>query len=470
VPFNAWLKARYGTTEALKSAWGRVPAGQSIEAGNLQLPPTRYEQGPRLRDFEAFVVDIEQRTAARLSAVLRDMGYRGLISDYNNFATIQTGLTRASLDVVTMNTYQGFVPSFDPGASLEQKSAIADGAGYVREAAASRWLGKPFLLTEWDQLYWNRYRYEAGLMMPAYAALQGWDGICRHASGPIALRYGEPFPQKQTILPYITALDPVARAGETLAALLFRRGDVAEAKVEVPFAVTGPADLGDNLEAREPKDLTALALVGKIGLEAAHEIGDSVSVPQPRTATSFGDVLGRLEAAGLMPPDSGTALARGSYTSATGEIRLDQATLQMRVATPLTVGAAFASIHQPVALGPLTIRSSTGPALFAVSSLDGAPVTESRRLLVVFATDARGSGMRFADSGETVIADYGHLPVVIRHGEVAFSLAGRGAWRIAPVGLDGAVHAPIAHGTGAIQTTLSNASPEGPTTYFLIER
>jgi hypothetical protein len=78
--------------------------------------------------------------------------------------------------------------------------------------------------------------------------------------------------------------------------------------------------------------------------------------------------------------------------------------------------------------------------------------------------------MRFADSGETVIADYGHLPVVIRHGEVAFSLTGRGAWRIAPVGLDGAVHAPVAHGTGAIRTTLSNASPEGPTTYFLIER
>ena len=36
---------------------------------------------------------------------------------------------------------------------------------------------------------------------------------------------------------------PSRRAGETLAALLFRRGDVATSKLTIPFLVRGPEDL-----------------------------------------------------------------------------------------------------------------------------------------------------------------------------------------------------------------------------------
>ncbi|MDA4631039.1 hypothetical protein NZA98_07950, partial [Escherichia coli] len=96
-----------------------------------------------------------------------------------------------------MNTYQDWVGGYEPGSSLGQKSSIADGAAYMRMMAAARWLNRPFIVTEYDHLFWSHYRYEAGIVMPAYAALQNWDVLCRHGHGPIVLAYGEDFAHKR---------------------------------------------------------------------------------------------------------------------------------------------------------------------------------------------------------------------------------------------------------------------------------
>ena len=467
--FNQWLLSRYGSTTELGKAWGGVPNGQSLEDGMVALPDSRHDQGQRGRDVAAFFVSIERATAEKLSGALRQLGYRGIISDYNNWATVQTALSRQDLQAVTMNTYQGFVASYSPGARIEQKSSLTDAASYVREAAAARWLDRPFVVTEYDQLFWNKYRYEAGLVMPSYAALQGWDGICRHAQGPIVLRYGEDYPQKKQLLPYAIALDPIARAGETLSALLYRRGDVATAPSTIPFKLSGVDDLPSDLEAREPNALTDLALLDGIGLATDTGAADP-AIPEPRDDGSFANVVDRLKAKGEVPDANRTDAGRGVFESATGQLLLDANAGQMTADTPLTAAAAFQVITKPIALGALTITRSSGPALFAVSALDGQPLAQSRRLLVIFATDARNSGMRFADGGDEVIADFGHLPAVIRRGQVTFSLDGSGPWKLSPVGLDGVVHAAVARGTGTVSMALGNAPPSGPTTYFLIER
>jgi hypothetical protein len=417
----------------------------------------------------AFFVDLERQTAESLGSALRKLGYRGMISDYNNWATIQTGLSRQTLEAVTMNTYQGFVASYDPGARIRQVSSLANGLNYLREVAAARWLGKPFVLTEYDQLFWSRYRYEAGLVAPAFAALQGWDAICRHAQGPIVLRYGEDYPHKQKLLPYAIALDPVARAGETLSALLFRRGDVAASPFVVPFAVGDESDLPDDPEARESQKLTQLALVAGIGL-APEVPGRRPSIAQPRDDGGADKVLAQLRSDGALPPGNATSPDRGIFQSVTGELTIDTRLLAASVVTPMTDAVAFARLDKPLSAGALHVTASTGSALVSVSSLDGAEVAASHRLLMIFATDARNTGMRFADPNDEVIADYGRLPAVVREGQVTFTLAGTGRWTISPVGLDGSVHPPVARGEGPVAVTLDNVGPDGPTTYFLIER
>ncbi|CAM5563958.1 hypothetical protein ATER59S_04760 [Aquamicrobium terrae] len=470
-PFNRWLSGRYASTADLARAWGDLARDERLEEGTVRLPRDRYVDSPRLRDLQAFFTETERASAERMTGVLRGLGYRGLVSTYNNWPTVQTALSRRDLDAVTMNTYHDWVGGYEPGSSLTQESSLVDGAGYIRMAAASRWLGKPFAVSEWDHLFWNRHRYEAGLAMPAYAALQGWDALCRHGHGPIVLSYGEPYPHKRAMLPYAIALDPVARAGETLAALIYRRGDVAQSRLVIPFAVRGEADLGPDMQAREPPDLTQLALVSRIGLaDEADARRAALFVPQPRKPGDADRLVGELRRRGDLPAANRTSLPDRLYESDTGEIFLDARGGQLRVSTAATEGVAFSRLAEPVDLGTLSVAQAEGGALIALSTLDkGTTLRDGKRLLLIFATDARNSDMRFCDRGEKVIEDFGRLPVLIRKAGAQIALAREGRWTLSPVGLDGAVHAPMARGEGAVSFTLTNDVPSGPTTFFLLE-
>lgn len=120
--FNKWLQERYVTTSALADAWGWVKAGEHLEDATISLPPSRYEKTPRMRDLQAFFIDVETRSAKRMTAALRDLGFRGVVTPYNNWPTLQTGVTRASQQGVAMNTYQDWVGSYEPGATIGQKA------------------------------------------------------------------------------------------------------------------------------------------------------------------------------------------------------------------------------------------------------------------------------------------------------------------------------------------------------------
>lgn len=474
-PFNVWLRARYGTSEALSASWGGLESGQRLEDGTIALPTRRSEQSARMRDLMVFFTDLEVKSARRMEQALRDLGFRGIIAPYNNWPTIQTSLTRAGQQAVAMNTYEDWIGSYNPGERIQGKSSFETGLAYVRAIAAARWFGKPFLVTEYDHLFWNPYRYEAGLAMPAYAGLQRWDMICRHGHGPIVLSYGEPFPHKRQMLPYAIALDPVARAGETLSALLFRRGDVRGSAVSVAFAVDPAQGLAGGPEmsstAREPDMLTRAALVSALGLRQASTRmpGDGktvIDVPQPRDSNSFGALVAAMRAKGVLDARNDGTL----FISDTGEVALDIGSLQATVRTAKTEAIAFANLDEPVALGSVTVDHASGKGLFAVSALDGRSIAESHRLLVIFATNAQNTGMRFADVSERIIDAYGRLPVRIEPETIGVSLKGMGRWRLSPVGLDGTVYPAIASGEGKLVTRLSNDQPTGPTTYFLIER
>lgn len=295
--------------------------------------------------------------------------------------------------------------------------------------------------------------------MPAYAALQGWDGVCRHGPGAIDLSFDQPWEHKQRILPYAIGLDPVTRASETLAALLFRRGDVgpARATLPIPFAFAGSfLDDGQGLLASE---LTRLGLVSAVGLSDHTD---------PRASIELAEALEKLQ--------RGESAAPGAFASDTGEIHLDAGAKRMTVVTPRTEAAAFASLEAPLALGKLTIEAASGASLIGVSALDGRDIGDSRKLLIVFATDARNSGMRFSDRDQRTILDFGHMPVEIRRGTAVLGLQGWSEGEpptLTTLGLDGSAWSsqPLAGDRGALRIPLDNAaSVRGPTTFFLLSR
>lgn len=469
--FNDWLLKKYGSDDALKQKWGWWTKEGSLEDRSVALPTNRNERSERTRDLQSFFIDVEQNATRRMTKALRDLGFRGIVLPYNNWPTIQTGISRSIQDAVAMNTYHDWVGSYEPGTSIEGKSSLEDGLRYLRTVGAARWLGRPFVITEYDHLFWNAYRYEAGLAAPAFAALQGWDVLCRHAHGPIVLAYGEDFKFKKQILPYTIALDPVARSGETLSALVFRRGDAKSAPLDIPFLVDGQKGLPQGVNDMEPELLTRLGLLGAIGLQSIAEAKPGVVAVDPaREGETPMAIVAELKQAGRLDPSSPSDLDNGNVVSQTGELQLDAAAKALALRTSMTEAVAFDKVGDGVELGTISVKKADGRGLLSLSSLDGVPLGQSKRQLLILASDARNSGMRFRDADQHVIENFGHLPVLIRRMTVGIRFEGPGTFKVSPVGLDGRVRPPVATAKSGETIQLSNDTPNGPTTYFLVER
>ncbi|WP_420412567.1 glycoside hydrolase [Roseibium sp.] len=472
-PFNQWLEERYGQDYHLQNAWGGLGLFESLSANTISLPRDRYADSKKMRDFQAFLIDAERKSYLQMSGYLRSLGYDGLISTYNNWPTIQTAQSRVNLDVVTMNTYHDWVSGYHPGSNLKQTSSIEDLATYYRMMASSRFLDKPFLATEWDHLFWNRYRYEAGLVMGSYASLQDWSGICRHGHGPIVLRYGEDVPHKRAMLPYAIALDPIARAGEKLAALLFRRRDVSPSDFSVALRIEGEDDLTEDMQAHVPEFLTLVSLFSQFGLTEKPETSRADVVMGPlRDLSNAGQFWRDVKASGVMPVGNLTNPDKGIFQSSTGQIVLNHRQGTFVVDTDRTDAVAFSALPGSLSAGDLTVSAATTGALVSISAIDDAEtVEESERLLMIFATDAHNTNMRFRDRDQKIIEDFGTLPVQIKEGEIQFSLKGNmKSWRISPVYLNGEVGEEVLAGAGELSIRLRNHHLARPTTYFLIER
>jgi len=57
------------------------------------------------------------------------------------------------------------------------------------------------------------------------------------------------------------------------------------------------------------------------------------------------------------------------------------------------------------------------------SSLDGEPLTASKRILVTHLTDVQGKGCRYADSEKKILLKWGNMPPLVRNGEAKVSIA-----------------------------------------------
>ena len=363
----------------------------------------------------------------------------------------------------------------------------------------ARWLGKPFVVTEYGHVYWNSFRREAGLLVPAYAALQDWDILCLHGAGAIDLTFNQPWAQKRSIMPYGVGLDPITRADETLAALLFRRGDVSAARTTVAIPFGRPQDMLDSGQGAIPSSLTTLGLISRIGLERADAPAGRSEIQLPllgstssekssarlvnRSSLSSRDSrddrlaenISKLRLAGVLSAQNQTNAKARVYQSDTNEILVDAPQRLARVITPRTEAISFERISSPYVLNVLTIDAASGPALVALSSLDGETIEKSAHLLLIFATDARNSDMKFRDSDQRTIKSYGRFPVLIKHERVRLRInpAAVGSWSLTSLHLNGEMGDPleVAADGSSLTFTLDNAeTSHGPTTFFRLDR
>jgi hypothetical protein len=90
-------------------------------------------------------------------------------------------------------------------------------------------------------------------------------------------------------------------------------------------------------------------------------------------------------------------------------------------------------------LGQLVIEETTVPASVSAIAVDDRPLAESRRILLIYATDALNTGMTFtAPNRETLVA-LGKPPVLLRTGRLTVKLSGDhvAGMKVWALGLDG---------------------------------
>ncbi|MFA5983232.1 MAG: hypothetical protein WC782_04370 [Methylococcaceae bacterium] len=465
--FNQWLAKKYHDNHALAQAWqGELHAAESLNDASIDFPKADAWPSPRMSDTQAFFVELEKTTAQWMLQYLRGLGYKGLLTAYDNWLSPAAHVSRGQFEWVDLHNYFSEPTDFvSAGSIMRQASLFEDQAKYIRELALGKHFGKAYTVSEFGQIFWNKYRRESALAVPAYASFQNWDMICQHAVA-LGLSYQETDFRKDAIYPFTIAYDPIARVTETLASLLFLRGDVATAEHYLGVKLTPEFVFDENaLLGSIPNNVSRLALVTGVGLdwlgelessgwydgqmqpnnsvmkqagnyiEADQSVGQKLLTYTQKHLGPLGLRLGRspfiadeiwldrlavLHKVGVLKENNKTD-SQGIFQTDTGQILMDSPKHTLSVVTPKTEAVVFEQFT-PTNLGALSIVEADSPALIAVSAMDGETLSNSQRMLIVMATDARNSDMQFKDQAETTLQELGKKPILIKSARIKLRL------------------------------------------------
>lgn len=441
-PWRRFLSETYADPAAWRAAWGGGPVPTTFAEAPMFALEDSWTEGARRLDVARFLAGLETETADFMHEVVRSAGYHGVFTNYDHYKNLRYYLARSQLDAVTMHAYHAHPSNYIvPGSKILQVSSLADGLGWWRSLMASRIAGRPQLFTEYGHVYWNRYRYEEGLAVGAYAAFQDVDMLLAHAH-PVLLK-------TRPIKSFSVANDPVARASQVVTGLTWRNRAVAPARHRLDVRITRADALlhADAAIAGEqnrlalltgfatsveggpdapPADLT-IPLMG--GAQVVNTAAESRVTEQPSAAgvaTSFAATVAELRRRELLPRSNRTDPERGTYESDTGELLLQSNEHRLIVATSTVAGITIdpqALIgSSEFAAGALHLHQVSVPASLTAAALDGRELSVAHRILLVVATDARNANEEYADSAGVVMKKLGTAPVLVHTGKFSLRL------------------------------------------------
>lgn len=461
VKWRAWLLAKYKTAEALASSWGQKNLTEPGVFEKLEIPNNVDAFGSQANDFGLFFRELALENMAWCERVVRDAGYKGLITQYNCSKLILDGAVRwQTSPVVSMNTYFQHPTSHNlPGSKCGQGSSLENAADYWRDGNSTRLSGRPFYVSEYNHSFWNQYQHEGGLVFPAYSALHGYSALCCWES-TVKL---EP-----TILlgDFNNAENPIARANEFLSACLYKRGDVKKAphrvELRIPSSFVNSNANGNkavNTEQSKIALMTGFSLsfpdiplpktcpkLQEADLvippaEGAKVWGVNLAATQVENSSgtdfSLQDFVTELKRKGILPISNISDPAAGVYESETGEIVLRSREKLIKVVTPKTEGVSLEA-GKGEKLENVVVNDTTVPATIAVCSMDDKTVDKSSRMILIYSTEAVNTGMELSIDRVT-LRKTGTTPPLMRCGKLAMTIKNSNASKLSfyALGLDG---------------------------------
>ncbi|MEK6797254.1 MAG: hypothetical protein AABZ39_20935 [Spirochaetota bacterium] len=457
--WREYLQKRYSDIAEIERAWGKpFPSGTAIETIALFPKGSEWQRTAYGTDVGRFMYDRLRDLLIWYQTTLRSTGYTGLSGQYDVIKYYRDHAARNESPVIAMHTYHNHPTdmSMGKGSRMGQDGIIQSSANYWRTQAAARYLNRPMCITEYNTMYWHRYRHEEGILFPAYSALQDFSVITVHAQAVIL----------QAVTPLASGFigrDPIGRAGEVMAAFLYGRRDVSPSKHTVALAMNDAYIFTNgNMNYAVNSDQSKIALMCRFGLQYDAPTtaalppypkadmtvtpADGAAIVASQWAASVIDnagggdldaVVESMKTKGILSKDNLSSPAQGIFQSDTKEINMNSPEEQLTVVTP-RMECVILKEKKAASLNAVKTVRTTVAAAIGVASLDGKTVAESKRLLIVYSTDALNTGFEASDDRVTLVNN-GKLPVLMQTGTLKAAVgtkhgAGMTLWAL---GLDG---------------------------------
>ena len=494
--YRQWLQHKYATPARLAKAWG----DSSLNNFDQVVTPDNFPQdgtSPRDNDFVLFCGMLSRESAQWMTNTLRATGYTGLISQYNLSQWLEGQRTRWEVSPVSIaNSYHNHPTSFDnPGSICEQDSSIGAGAWYWRNIAATRLADRPFIQTEFNHPFWNPYQHECGILYGAYSAFQGFDVLSIHENAVFQ------YVGKPGLSIFTVGRSPIARAGEFLSVCLFLRRDITPSphriELQIPqshlesdgngarivsadqgklafvsgFNIAFPwAQPVEGVGKPSPPDLVLNPVAGT-AVQSAGGGWSITSTDQGTSTFSLDPIFAGMRDHGLLKKDNCSSAATGVFESDTGEIIMRTKEHLLKVVTPRSEAVTLEG-HQGESLNRLQVVKTSVPALVAACAVDNNVLAASRRIVLIYSTDAVNSRMELSPDRKKLVK-LGELPVLLRVGKLEATLRNDQAatMRLYALGLDGSrqEELPLTAKAGVIHLSLDTRTlKKGPTPFFEI--
>lgn len=316
-----------------------------------------WEHGPS----KLFLNDLEHRFDVEMIGHLRKLGVKVPIATTSTWGhnPLSSLPALTSGDVIDVHSYGGI-------GQLEKSPMLTD--GLIHWIAAGHVVGKPLTVTEWNaEPFPTPDRHTLPLYVAGVAAHQGWDALMQYAYAQERLSTGW-----STASNWHAYNDPGLLATLPAAALLYRRGDVKEATTTYVFD-PGMALYSQPISAGSSPALRTAIEKGKllIAMPQTKELPWLQRSAVPASATVLRD-----PAQSLLPPGASEA------TTDTGELKRNWAKGIYTINAPRSQAAMGWIGGETIALADVEIKARTRNATVAVQSLDGAPIAQSKSLLI----------------------------------------------------------------------------------------
>jgi hypothetical protein len=411
---ESWIAGRLQgkNTRPNPGTWSDIPASYEADLTALyhawlakhDMPAEQRMSKPEIakaavdhfRRELKFYMEIEDRYFQSMRVYLKDeLKVKALLlatSDHNHGNSGYPLLASTSrLDVMDGHVYWQHPHYTDEGAKGHRAFQIPNTPmvddplhSTVVELSRSAFAGKPYIVSEVNHPFPSEYAAEGIPILTAYAALQDWDGLFWYT-----FEHVDPQAWKDQVTGHFEVrTDPSKMAEIGAGALTFLRGDVHPARQTVTRSYSRA------------------------------QVMDSLRLPQterPYFTPGFPAALplvhgSRIQTLDGAPTGKFAAVPADSIVSDTGELGWQKG--MVTIETPRTQAIIGRRLAQPKVLRHLAVDVRNMFSAIVLTSLDGAPIASSRRMLLVAATRIANTGQQWNEK-RTTLVDWGTGPTLI---------------------------------------------------------